>query len=184
VYRPQNSKRSPRIQFPASPLAPALLLLDSAIRNPLAVPDRGRLQRVMDKLRLCMVPVKSQTQYIVLFFQMSRSAVKLLNYRVLPGNRGLPLGSRPGFPQGYVRTIQVQRHQSPASLVSVLAGLEAAALDCYFFNKDALDSTRRQPAKQCRNLVHSCGFVWRKRKSSLRLPSPQTVRRTTTESDI
>jgi len=70
---------------------------DSAIRNLLAVPDRGRLQRVMDKLRLCMGPVKSQTQYIVLFFQMCCSSLKLLNFRVLPGNHGLQLGPCPGF---------------------------------------------------------------------------------------
>jgi hypothetical protein len=47
----------------------------------------GLLQRVMDKLRLCMVPVKPWTQYIVLFFQMSCSAVKLLWLRVLPLKR-------------------------------------------------------------------------------------------------
>jgi hypothetical protein len=155
-----DSKRSPRIQLPASPLPPALFPCDSAIRNLLAVPDGGRLQRVMDKLRLCMGPVKRQTQYIVLFFQMCCCAVKLLNIRVLPGNQGPDWGPCPGFPQGYVRAIEVQRRQSPASIVFCWAGLEAAALDCYFINKMFLTLRatirRRNAAIWCR-AVDLCG---------------------------
>lgn len=119
MYRPQNLRDHREFSFRRHLWHRRYFLVTRPSGTLLAVPDRGRLQRVMDKLRLCMGPVKSQAQYIVLFFQMCRSAVKLLNFRVLPGNRGLPRGSRPGFPQGYVRTIEVQRRPSSASLVSV-----------------------------------------------------------------
>ena len=90
--------------YPASPLAPELLLLDSAILRSLCLQDRGQLLRVMDKLRLCMGSVKPQTQYIVLFFQMACHALKLLNFPCLTGNHGTCGRITPFFPQGYVRT--------------------------------------------------------------------------------
>jgi hypothetical protein len=59
--------------------------------------------------------------------------------------------------------MRYKRLQSPALFLFSWLDLEAAALHCYF-KQNAFDCTRHKHAKQCRNLVQSCGFVWKKRK--------------------
>lgn len=159
--------------YPASPLPPELLLLTRPSCSNSAGRIGGRLLRVMDKLRLCMGSVKSQTQYIVLFFQMACRAFKLLSFPCLTGNHGACGRITPFFPQGYVRTNGYSAPRRPEDVRHcrlTLAGLEVALRTPTAISKIAFDCTRRKQANQCPRVVQRCGFVWRNRKTRAILP--------------
>lgn len=116
------------------------------------------------KLLLHMGSVKSQTLYIVLFFQMCCLALKLLIFPCLTGKSQVLFRFLSRFPQGYVRTI------------GYMPRTRTALHNCFWLDgkwrpgerdlqKGEFDSTRRPAAYQCRNLVQSCGFVWKARKT-------------------